>query len=120
MERIFDILISLAGLIPLYPILVVFLVPIWLQDFHSPFYIAPRVAKAFKMVKLCSMVINTDQSGVDSTSSNDKRITWIRQLIRKFKLDEFSQLWNVLISHMSLVAPVRMSLAMSISTPQRS
>lgn len=108
MKRLFDIVVSLSGLLALSPILIIFLLLIWLQDFHSPFYIAPRVAKGrgrFNMVKLRSMVINADKSGVDSTSVNDKRITWVGHLIRKFKLDEFSQLWNVLIGDMSLVGP---------------
>ena len=79
MKRLFDIVVSLIGLLALSPILTIFLLLIWLQDFHSPFYIAPRVAKGrgrFNMVKLRSMVINADKSGVDSTSVNDKRITW--------------------------------------------
>lgn len=108
MKRTFDLIISIAGLIAMSPVLAVFLVLIWLQDFHSPFYIAPRVGrngKKFKMVKLRSMVIDADKSGVDSTSADDSRITWIGKIIRKYKLDEFSQLWNVLLGDMSLVGP---------------
>jgi lipopolysaccharide/colanic/teichoic acid biosynthesis glycosyltransferase len=61
--------------------------------------------KLFNMVKLRSMVKNADKSGVDSTSANDMRITRVGHLIRKYKLDEITQLWNVLIGDMSLVGP---------------
>ncbi|MFA7709780.1 MAG: sugar transferase [Candidatus Neomarinimicrobiota bacterium] len=107
-KRIFDFLIALIGLILLSPILLIFMFLIWLEDRHSPFYLAPRVGKngkMFKMVKLRSMVVNADKSGVDSTSSSDSRITKIGYIIRKYKLDEFSQLINVFIGQMSLVGP---------------
>jgi lipopolysaccharide/colanic/teichoic acid biosynthesis glycosyltransferase len=70
--------------------------------------VAERVGKnfkPFKMVKLRSMIKNADTSGVDSTSVNDMRITPIGQFIRKYKLDELTQLWNVLLGDMSLVGP---------------
>ena len=51
------------------------------------------------------MVLRADKSGVNSTSSNDNRITNIGKIIRKFKLDELSQLFNVFIGNMSLVGP---------------
>ena len=57
------------------------------------------------MVKLRSMIINADSSGVDSTSSEDNRITAIGHFIRKYKLDELTQMWNVLLGDMSLVGP---------------
>ena len=81
---------------------------IYIQDRHSPFYRARRVGlngKDFTMVKMRSMVVNADSNNVDSTSSDDQRITPVGNLIRKFKLDEFTQLWNVLLGDMSLVGP---------------
>jgi len=108
MKRFFDIVVSLIGLIVLLPVLLMFMYLVYRQDRHSPFYIAPRVGKngsIFKMLKLRSMSINADKIGVDSTSADDARITPIGQKIRKYKLDEFTQLWNVLIGDMSLVGP---------------
>ncbi|NQU85562.1 MAG: sugar transferase [Mariniphaga sp.] len=108
MKRIFDLIISGIGLIIFSPVLIPVIIIVWIQDWHSPFYIAPRVGKnnkIFNMVKLRSMIINADKSGVDSTSSYDKRITKTGKFIRKFKLDELTQLWNVLIGDMSLVGP---------------
>jgi lipopolysaccharide/colanic/teichoic acid biosynthesis glycosyltransferase len=108
LKRSFDIVCSLLGLILTSPITLGAAFIVWLQDFKSPFYIAPRVGKdgkIFKMVKLRSMIVNADKSGVSSTSSNDMRITPIGKIIRKFKLDELVQLYNVLIGDMSLVGP---------------
>lgn len=108
MKRFTDLIISLFGLIFLSPIILPVLLIVWLQDFHNPFYVAPRVGKnekIFKMIKLRSMKINADKSGVDSTSSNDSRITSVGRFIRKIKLDEISQLINVLFGDMSLVGP---------------
>ncbi|MBC8489109.1 MAG: sugar transferase [Bacteroidetes bacterium] len=107
-KSIFDFIFSLIGLIVLSPILFLFILLIWLQDRHSPFYIAPRVGKngkIFKIIKLRTMIIDADKYGVDSTSSDDTRITKVGHIIRKYKLDEFSQLWNVFIGQMSLVGP---------------
>ncbi len=107
-KRIFDILFSLAGILLLIPILIPTLFLVWVQDFKSPFYIAERVGrdfKPFKMIKVRSMIINADKSGVLSTSSTDNRITPVGNFIRKFKLDELSQLINVLLGDMSLVGP---------------
>ena len=106
MKRALDIIASLTGLILASPLLLLALLMVWLQDFKSPFYIASRAGKhnrSFPMVKIRSMVVN--RSHIQSTSSNDPRITKIGTWIRKFKLDELTQLWNVLIGDMSLVGP---------------
>ena len=108
MKRMLDVVCSLLGLAVLSPFLAVAMILVWLQDFHSPIYVAERVGKdsrTFQIVKLRSMAVNADKIGVDSTSSNDPRITSIGCFIRKFKLDEFTQLWNVLKGDMSLAGP---------------
>lgn len=108
MKRLLDIVLSTAGLILTSPVMLPVMFLIWRQDGFSPFYIAPRVGRGeqpFRMVKLRSMIKNADKSGVDSTSKNDNRITPVGQFVRRYKLDELSQLWNVLKGEMSLVGP---------------
>lgn len=108
MKRIFDLLISIFGLIILSPLLLISLFFVWKQDFHSPFYIAKRVGKKgflFNLIKIRSMVINADSSGVDSTSADDQRVTKIGRFVRRYKVDEIPQLFNVISGSMSLVGP---------------
>ena len=107
-KRLFDILASATGLLLASPVLLPVMFLVWWQDKHSPFYVADRVGRddmTFRMVKLRSMVINADKSGVDSTGASDRRITPVGRFIRRFKFDELTQLWNVLIGDMSLVGP---------------
>ena len=108
LKRVFDFLASGVGLVLASPVLLPVMFLVWRQDGHSPFYVAMRVGQndqPFKMVKLRSMVINADKSGVDSTGANDNRITAVGQFIRRYKLDELTQLWNVFKGDMSLVGP---------------
>lgn len=107
-KRLIDILASAAGLLLLSPVLAVVLLLVWLQDFHSPFYIAARAGRggrAFRMVKVRSMIVRADSSGIESTGANDPRITAVGRFVRRWKIDELSQLWNVLRGDMSLVGP---------------
>jgi len=107
-KEIFDFSASFFGLIILIPFLLPLTLLVWLQDFKNPFYVAKRMGKGnspFYIVKLRSMIINADKTGVDSTSKNDLRITKIGRFIRKFKVDELTQLWNVLLGQMSFVGP---------------
>ncbi|MDC0178757.1 sugar transferase [Woeseiaceae bacterium] len=108
MKRLFDILFAVLLLILVFPVMALFCTLIFLQDFHSPFYLGPRVgknSKNFYIIKLRSMIIDADRSGVDSTSSNDSRITYLGHVIRKFKIDELPQLINVIKGEMSFVGP---------------
>lgn len=108
LKRCLDIFASFLGLFFLSPVFLTVCFLIWREDLASPFYVAPRVGKnekIFYMVKLRSMIINADKTGVDSTSADDRRITPIGHFIRRYKLDELTQLWNVLKGDMSLVGP---------------
>jgi|TARA_B110000879_G_scaffold21332_1_gene27117 lipopolysaccharide/colanic/teichoic acid biosynthesis glycosyltransferase len=108
MKRFFDIFFSTFGILLLIPIFIPVLFLVWIQDWNNPFYVADRVGrdqKSFKMIKIRSMIVNADTTGVQSTSNDDMRITYIGKFIRKFKLDELSQLINVFIGQMSFVGP---------------
>lgn len=108
MKRILDLVVSAVALLICSPLLLVISALIFLYDFHSPFYVAPRVGRngqLFKMVKFRSMVVNADKTGVTSTSASDRRITPVGHFVRRYKLDELVQLWNVLKGDMSLVGP---------------
>ena len=107
-KRLFDIVFSLAVLIVFSPLLITAAFCVWVQDFRSPLYLAPRVARgggSFTMIKLRSMVVNADQTGVNSTGAKDQRITRVGHFIRRFKLDELAQFGNVLYGNMSVVGP---------------
>lgn len=107
-KRLLDILVSAFGLIAASPVLLPVMFLVWWEDRHSPFYIAPRVGRngiAFRMFKMRSMVIGADRKGASSTSNDDRRITPVGHFIRRYKIDELTQLWNVFKGDMSLVGP---------------
>jgi lipopolysaccharide/colanic/teichoic acid biosynthesis glycosyltransferase len=108
LKRAFDFLAALLGLLVCSPLLIAVTVAIWMYDWHSPFYIAPRAARGgrtFRMVKFRSMVVNADRIGGSSTATTDRRITPVGKFVRAYKFDELIQLWNVLKGDMSLVGP---------------
>jgi lipopolysaccharide/colanic/teichoic acid biosynthesis glycosyltransferase len=108
MKRAFDLIFSACGLLITSPVLLAVAAAIYAYDFHNPLYIATRIGRRghpFPMVKFRSMVVNADRTGVTSTSSADSRVTPIGRFVRKFKLDELIQLWNVLVGDMSMVGP---------------
>ncbi|HVO96440.1 MAG TPA: sugar transferase [Bryobacteraceae bacterium] len=108
MKRLFDITAALTGLMLLAPLMILIAILIWAEDRRSPLYLASRVARGggdFRMVKFRTMIPNAWKSGVNSTAAGDRRITRIGRWLRKGKLDELPQLWNVLLGDMSLVGP---------------
>lgn len=108
LKRAFDILIASLVLLVFGPLLLFMLLLVWMQDRHDPFYRAPRVARGggdFTMLKVRSMVIDADRSGVNSTSAEDRRVTPLGRFIRRYKIDELAQFVNVLRGDMSVVGP---------------
>jgi lipopolysaccharide/colanic/teichoic acid biosynthesis glycosyltransferase len=70
--------------------------------------VAPRVGRyenVFRIIKFRSMIVNAEKSGVDSTSSNDSRITSLGRYIRKYKIDELPNFFNIFLGQMSFVGP---------------
>ena len=108
MKRVLDIVGAILGLALGVLILIPATFAVWLQDGHSPLYFALRSGrgeKPFRMIKLRSMRQRADTSGVNSTASDDPRITPVGRVVRRWKIDELPQLWNVLLGDMSLVGP---------------
>ena len=107
-KRIFDIIISLVLFIVFFPIILFFSILIFFSDFNNPLYISNRVGKngkIFKIVKLRTMKIHNNNLSFSSTADNDFRITALGRIIRKFKLDELTQVINIFFNDMSFVGP---------------
>ncbi len=105
MTRIFDILFSFFGLVLLSPILII-LVIFGYFDTGSPIFRQERVGKGkqpFKLMKFRSMHINAPSVATHLASALS--ITPFGSFLRKSKLDELPQLWNVFVGDMSLVGP---------------
>ena len=103
--RFFDILFSLFGLIIFFPLFFLIFV-IGLFDTGSPLFIQKRVGlnlESFNLIKFRTMKMNTLSSGTHLVDPSN--ITHFGYFLRKYKLDELLQLWNVFIGNMSLVGP---------------
>ena len=107
-KRVCEMLFSALALTLAAPMLCVAMVAIWAQDGGSPLYLATRVGRDgrdFRMVKLRSMTPDAERRGGVSTARSDVRITPLGKILRRSKLDEVPQFWNVLVGEMSLVGP---------------
>lgn len=108
MIRFCDIVLSCLGLLLLSPLFVVVAVWIVIDNPGPIFYRQMRVGKDgkdFGLLKFRSMRIGADKESLITIGEHDSRITRAGYYIRKYKLDELPQLWNVLVGDMSLVGP---------------
>ena len=106
LKRIFDIVVSLVLIVLLSPLLLVLSILIVLDSKGGVFYRQERVTqygRKFQIFKFRTMVADADKIGTQVTVSNDSRITRVGSVIRKYRLDEIPQLFNILLGDMSLV-----------------
>lgn len=106
LKRIFDIIVSILMIILLSPVLIA--VSIWIKlDSKGPvFYRQERITqygRVFRIFKFRTMVTGADKIGTLVTTKNDSRITRVGEKIRKCRLDEIPQLFNILLGDMSFV-----------------
>ena len=105
-KRMFDVVVSLLMLIVLLPVFLILAVAIKLDSPGPVFYRQVRVTayeKRFRIHKFRTMVSNADRKGSLVTVKNDSRVTRVGRLIRRCRLDEVSQLIDVLIGNMTFV-----------------
>ncbi len=108
LKRIFDLIISLLALIFLFPLFLIISITILFDSKGNIFYKQNRVGKEgqlFNLYKFRTMHTGADKKGLLTIGEKDARITKIGFLLRKYKIDELPQLFNVLRGDMSLVGP---------------
>lgn len=109
LKRVFDIFFSIIAMVVLFPIILFVSILVKIDSYGPIFYSQERETiynKKFKLYKFRSMYVNAEKDGIPLVASpNDTRITKIGRFIRKFKIDEIPQLYNVLKGEMSIVGP---------------
>jgi lipopolysaccharide/colanic/teichoic acid biosynthesis glycosyltransferase len=108
LKRCFDAVVSAAALVVLSPVLLAIAIRIKLSSPGPVFYRGVRVGRlgrTFRILKFRTMVVDAERIGGSATADDDPRITPVGTFLRKRKLDELPQLWNVLLGDMSLVGP---------------
>ena len=108
LKRLFDVISSLTGILILTPLFIIVAVSIKLDSYGPILFQQTRIGRSgskFKIYKFRTMIVNAEQFGQQITIGDDQRITKIGAWLRKFKLDELPQLFNVLNGEMSLVGP---------------
>jgi lipopolysaccharide/colanic/teichoic acid biosynthesis glycosyltransferase len=106
LKRAFDVIASTIMIVILSPLLIIISVLIVTDSKGGVFYRQERVTqygKKFRIFKFRTMVANADKIGTQVTISNDNRITRMGSVIRKYRIDEIPQLFNILLGDMSLV-----------------
>ena len=108
LKRAMDIVISGGALAVIWPVLLLIALAIKIDDPGPVFYRQVRVGKdgkEFRIFKFRTMIVDADKKGLAITVGRDNRITRMGRLLRKTKLDELAQLFNVFIGEMSFVGP---------------
>lgn len=103
-----DILLAMAGCLILWPLMGATAAALWITQGRPILFAQKRAGRngiPFTLYKFRTMRLNAEKSGGSLTFKNDARITPLGQFLRKSKLDEFPQLWNVLRGDMSVVGP---------------
>ena len=107
-KRLFDICFAVIGLLVLSPVLALIALLVKWSDRGPVFFLQERVGQGgalFWIWKFRTMRVGTDKAGPGITKDGDPRITVVGRWLRKTKLDELPQLWNVLRGDMSFVGP---------------
>ncbi len=108
MKRVIDLVISCIITVIISPLLFLIGVSIKLDSKGSVFYLQERIGMngvPFRIIKFRTMHINSDKKGLLTVGGRDPRVTKIGYFLRKFKMDELPQLFNVISGEMSLVGP---------------
>lgn len=108
MKRLFDIVFSFVGIVILSPVLVIISLIVALSSKGGSFYKQKRVGKGnkdFTLYKFRSMRVDSDKQSLITIGNKDSRVTPIGYYLRKYKIDELPQLFNVLKGDMSFVGP---------------
>lgn len=107
-KRIFDFVMSLLILLVTAPIIFIFCILIVLESKGNPLYAQERVGLNGKKIRICklrSMRIDAEKNGPQWADKNDDRVTKVGKFIRKTRIDELPQLFNVIKGDMSLIGP---------------
>ncbi len=107
-KRVFDIVLSLFAILLLLPLFMIIGLWVWAGSRGGMVYSQIRVGRGnrdFRMYKFRTMVPGSDTRGLLTLGGNDPRVTRAGRLLRKTKLDELPQLFNILAGHMSFVGP---------------
>ncbi|WP_100611554.1 sugar transferase [Confluentibacter lentus] len=107
-KRSFDVILSIIALIILFPILFIIAIVIKLDSKGPVLFIQERVGKNnknFNIYKFRTMYVASQTKGLLTLGNHDSRITRIGYFLRRYKIDEFPQLINILIGDMSFVGP---------------
>lgn len=109
LKRVFDIAVSLVGIVVTAPIMLVTALCIFCEDHGPVFYRQTRLTRngrEFSILKFRSMTVNAEKDGVARLAGqNDSRITKVGRFIRSCRIDELPQLFNILFGDMSIVGP---------------